>query len=68
MKIVRLKKGYRITCSDTDFRVIEQCVDHALAGEWTETLEAETPAEKAAVTRMVNRGGLTVDEDRRDNG
>jgi len=65
VKIVRLKKGYRITCSDTDFGVISQCVDHALAGEWSETLVGETPAEKAAITRLVNREGLTIDEDRR---
>jgi len=65
MKIVRLKKGFKILCSDSDFSVLAQCVGFVLAGDVGETLEADTPAEKAAITRLVQRGVLSIDEDRR---
>lgn len=66
-KVTRLKHGYVIRLSDTEWDVFGAIEGFALAGMWDESLSL-TKSEKAALTRQMNkRGGffLTVDEDRR---
>lgn len=70
MKITRLKKGYRITLSDSDMSMLRWIViDGESSWEGQEEHEqflAWSPAAKAAYTRR-NKGGhvLRTDEDRR---
>lgn len=67
MKITRLKKGYRITLNDSDFRLLagmvesadDQIVDAFDMAHWE-------PAVKKAYTHRTKGGRLMrVDEDRR---
>lgn len=73
MKVVRLKKGYRITLSDADFGMLVNLVtDGVSASEGLEEYQYHedwSPAEKAAFTRRTAKHGefsiLQADEDRR---
>lgn len=71
MKIVRLKNGYRITCSDTEFELISGLVSdgaHTYEGDEGAYAAYLTPRQKAAWTRR-ERGGvlMRIDEDRRSS-
>jgi hypothetical protein len=66
MKIVRLKKNYRINCSDSEYAILNRCVEATFAAISDEILGALQPAEKTALSRMLAQGrSLVIDEDRR---
>lgn len=73
MKVTRLKSGYRISLSDSDFGMLQWLIIDGLASmEGLEDYELQsnwTPAEKSALSRRQARSDrynlLTIDEDRR---
>lgn len=69
MKIVRLKKGYRITLSDSEFDLISGLVDDGIMtyrGDDSAYEAYISAAQKSAWTRREKGGPLMrVDEDRR---
>ena len=70
MKVTRLKRGYRIVATDTEYELLSAFESMVTAGDVAEILHPYlTPREKAAFTRRLNATGgffLTIDEDRRD--
>lgn len=62
MKITRLKRGYVIRLSDSEFSAIIQQV----VGDHDDPMESALPAVRAAYTKRTAKGGFfRVDEDRR---
>lgn len=73
MKVIRLKRGYAIRLSDSEFAVLDAMESFALAGDVDESLYLDPPA-KAALTNRMKRARdagfahasfLFTDEDRR---
>jgi hypothetical protein len=67
MKVVRLKKGYRITLSDTEMDILGGMESFMTAGDMDEQMSNWSPVEKAAWTRRMKDRDffLQTDEDRR---
>jgi hypothetical protein len=69
MKIIRLRRGYRISLNDGEFEALSLLVDHgmqAYAEQGDEFLAGESPAAKRAFKgRFALNEPWLVDEDRR---
>ncbi len=70
MKVVRLKRGYQITLSDTEFDLISGLVSddaHTYEGDKDAYNSYLSPQAKSAWTRRERSGGslMKIDEDRR---
>ncbi len=76
MKVVRLKKGYRISVTDAEFEVLNSLiVDGFMMHEGTDVDVSDQwpPAQKAALTRMLRKSEnnmqilRSIDDDRRSD-
>lgn len=68
MKVTRLKSGYRIALSDSDYELLDEMIGSVERDDPDILLEMLSPRAKAAWTRRQRATGnfiLQVDEDRR---
>ena len=68
MKITRLKKGYRIACSDAEFATLRMLVQQGVeecSNLGADSLREDYPLLETCPKFDSGRSALTIDEDRR---